>query len=270
MNEERLTRRAIIAIIAVGVVTGVVALLVTMFAVGNVQPTYQAKGVLAMVVPKTVLVPKSASGPTAAETADDAQVREGYAKILDSGQATTVAAQIYKQPRFLAAAATAAGVSPANLTIATSAPAETSPLMEITVTGPSAAAAEAAAASVIKEGSVVVKQVVGPFDLPVLQDPAGSATPANVSASQLLIVALIGGLLVGSGAALIVARARSRSDSEPEYADSGEFRAEQNSGYGPPAAPPGRPSPGPSSNGGGQYGPPRRPAGDPRGQQPPR
>ena len=54
MNEERLSRRSIIAIMAAGLITGVVALLATMFVVGNVQPTYRAEGLVAMVPGKQV------------------------------------------------------------------------------------------------------------------------------------------------------------------------------------------------------------------------
>jgi hypothetical protein len=173
-----------------------------------------------------------------------------------------VAAAIYKQPRFAQDAAGAAGVAPEELVI-TTAPVDQSPLIEISVTGPTAEAADAAAKAVITSAGPVVQQVAGKYDLPILQDPVGTATPANVSASQLLIVAFIGGLLVGSGAALIIARARTRSEEEPAYGDSGEFRAVP-SGYGPP---PGRPMPGPSANGI-NGGPPRHPAGDPRAQRP--
>lgn len=253
MNEERLTRRSIIAIMAAGLLTGVVALLATMFVVGNVQPTYRAEGLVAMVPSKQV--------PAGEQTS--------LLEALSGGQASRVAAEVFKQSKFVDAAAQAAGVSASSLQV-TAAPVDATQLIAVTVTGPSAAAAEAAAKAIILAGTPAVQTVSGgQYDLPIIQDPAGTAVSASVSASQLLIVAFIGGLLVGAGAALIIVRARSRGDDEPEYLDSGEFRAVQGSGYGRPVGPPpGRPVPGPAANGG-PYGPPRRPAGDPRAQQQP-
>ncbi|MDN5859500.1 MAG: hypothetical protein L0H84_12835 [Pseudonocardia sp.] len=253
MNEERLTRRSIIIIMAAGIITGVIALLATMFVVGSVGPAYRAEGLVALVPAKQL----------------PADQQPAYLEAVSGGQAARVAAEVFQQPRFAEEAAKAAGVPVQSLEV-TAAPVETSQLIAITVTAPSAAAAETAVKTIIATGTPVVQQISGPYDLPIVQDPTGTAVPAGVSGTQLLIVAFIGGLLVGSGAALIIARARTRGDDEPEYFDSGEFRAVQG-GYGRPGPPPARQMPGPPGNGvnGGPYGPPRRPVGDPRAQQQP-
>ncbi|WP_281689049.1 hypothetical protein [Pseudonocardia thermophila] len=253
MNEERLSRRTIIAIMATGLVTGVVALVATMFVVGNAKPTYTASALLA-VKPSTQIAP----GDTLSTW-----------EALSGGQTGRVASEVYQQPRFAAAAAAALGLPETDLRVSAGPPPEAATLIQLTVEAPSPQAAEQAAAQIIKDATPVATDVAGGTLIQIItvQDPAGSAVASGVPATQLLIVVFIGGLLVGSGAALIIARARSRGDDEPESFDSGEFRAVQ--GYGRPAGPPapgGRPV-----NGGGPYGPPRRPVADPRvQQQPPR
>jgi len=259
VNEERLSRRSIIAIMAAGLVVGVVALLATMFVVGNAKPTYTASALLA-VKPSTQVAP-----------GDQLSAWEG----LNGGQAGRVASEVYQQPRFSDAAAQALGVAPGDLRVTAGPPPEASTLIKLTVEAPAPQIAEQAANQIIKDGLTTATEVAGGglVQIITVQDATGSAVSSGVPASQLLIVVFIGGLLVGSGAALIIARARSRTEEEPEYYDSGQFPAVQGSGYGRPASPPqGRPvNGGPGNNGGGQYGaPPRRPAGDPRAQQPPR
>ncbi|MGI5125255.1 hypothetical protein ACQEVB_00430 [Pseudonocardia sp. CA-107938] len=262
MNEERLSRRSIIAIMAAGLIVGVVALLATMFVVGNAKPTYTASALLS-VTPS----PAVQSSPQAG---DQLSVWEA----LNGGQAGKIASEVYSQPRFSDAAAQALGVAGGDLKVTAGPPPEATTLIKLSVEAPAPQVAEQAAAQIIKDGQKEATQAAGGtlVAINVIQAPEGTAVSSGVPASQLLIVVFIGGLLVGSGAALIIARARSRSDDEPEYLDSGEFRAVQSSGYGRPVGPPqGRPlNGGPGSNGGGQYGPPRRPAGDPRAQQPPR
>jgi len=259
VNEERLSRRSIIAIMAAGLVVGVVALLATMFVVGNAKPTYTASALLAV-------------KPSANVAAGD---QLSTWEALNGGQAGRVASEVFQQPKWSDGAAQRLGVASGDLRVTAGPPPEASTLIKLTVEAPAPQIAEQAADQIISDATKLATDVAGGtlVQIVVVQDAAGSAVSSGVPASQLLIVVFIGGLLVGSGAALIIARARSRSDDEPEYFDSGQFPAVQSSGYGRPVAPsPGRPvNGGPGNNGGGQYGPPpRRPAGDPRAQQPPR
>jgi capsular polysaccharide biosynthesis protein len=264
VNEERLSRRSIIAIMAAGLVVGVVALLATMFVVGNAKPTYSASALLAITPSKVI------SQPGGAGAGDQLSTWEA----LNGGQAGKIASEVYQQPRWSDAAAQTLGVASSDLRVTAGPPPEASTLIKLTVEAPAPQIAEQAANQIIKDAQATATEVAGGTLVQIIpvQDATGSAVSSGVPASQLLIVVFIGGLLVGSGAALIIARARARSDEEPEYFDSGQFPAVQGSGYGRPVAPsPGRPvNGGPVNNGGGQYGPPRRPAGDPRAQQPPR
>jgi hypothetical protein len=264
VNEERLSRRSIIAIMAAGLVVGVVALLATMFVVGNAKPTYTASALLS-IVPSPVL-----QGP-GAQAGDQLSVWEA----LNGGQAGKVASEVYQQPKWSDAAAQKLGVASGDLRVTAGPPPEATTLIKLSVEAPAPQIAEQAAGQIIVDAKQEAQQAAGGtlVAINVVQPPEGTAVSSGVPASQLLIVVFIGGLLVGSGAALIIARARSRSDDEPEYLDSGQFQAVQSSGYGRPATPPpGRPvNGGPGSNGGGPYGaPPRRPTPDPRAQQPPR
>lgn len=259
MNEERLTRGSIITIVVAGLITGAIALAATMFVVGNAKPSYTATTLVA-IRPGSQLAPGDVLS---------------YWEALNGGQAGRVAAEVFQQRRWVDPAAQAIGVAPADVIVTANVPPEASNLVSVSVETSSPEGAEQAATAIVKAATPVVQQVSGPFEVTEVQSAVGSAKSSSVPAGQLLIVAFVGGLLVGSGAALIIARARSRSDDEPEYQDSGEFRAVQG-GYGRPAGPPppGRPMPGPASNGnaginGGQYGPPRRPVGDPRAQQQP-
>lgn len=265
MNEERLSRRSIIAIMAAGLVVGVIALLATMFVVGNAKPTYTATALLAITPSKVLATPGGTGG-----TGDQLSTWEA----LNGGQAGKIASEVFQQARFSDAAAQALGVAGSDLRVTAGPPPEASTLIKLTVEAPAPQIAEQAANQIINDGRAPATEVAGGTLVQIItvQDATGSAVSSGVPASQLLIVVFIGGLLVGSGAALIIARARSRSDDEPEYLDSGQFPAVQGSGYGRPVTPPpGRPvNGGPGNNGGGQYGPPRRPAGDPRSQQPPR
>ncbi|MDN5861421.1 MAG: hypothetical protein L0H84_22695 [Pseudonocardia sp.] len=230
VDEERLGRRPVIAIAAAGLVTGIVALIATMIVFGNVQAAYQAQGLVAMTVSKKVPPDQT----------------DAYQRAITGGEAGRVAAAIFELPRFVPVAAQAAGVTPESLRI-TAEQVEKSRLVSIAVTAPSPAAAEAAAKAVITAGTPVVQQVWGPFDLPIVQDPAGTAVPATVPVVQLLLVALLGGILVGSGAALFIVRARSRSDDH----DDERFGR-------PPAGPPARPMPSLPPHPAGAQQPPRR------------
>jgi capsular polysaccharide biosynthesis protein len=262
VNEERLSRRSIIAIMAAGLVVGVVALLATMFVVGNAKPTYSASALLS-IIPSAAL-----QGPTA-QAGDQLSVWEA----LNGGQAGKVASEVFQQPKWSDGAAQTLGVASKDLRVTAGPPPEATTLIKLTVEAPAPQIAEQAVDLIIKSATGDATKAAGGslVQINTVQDAGGTAVSSGVPASQLLIVVFIGGLLVGSGAALIIARARSRSDEEPEYLDSGQFPAVQGSGYGRPVAPPaGRPvNGGPGSNGGGQYGaPPRRPAGDPRAQPP--
>lgn len=257
MNEDRLTRRAMLAILVTGLITAGIALAATIFVIGTVQPSYTAKSQVALT-------------PNAQLTPED---KASYWEALGGGQAGRIAAEVFQQDQWKTAAAAAAGVNPSSI-IVTAGVVESTALINVTVETTSPQGAEAALAKIITDATPVVLKVSGPYDLQVVQPAAGTAVSSSISSSQLLIVVFIGGLLVGSGAALIVTRARSRNQDEPEFYDTGEFRAAQGSGYNRPVGPPpGRgPQGGPppnGNNGNGAYGPPpRRPVGDPRAQPP--
>ncbi|WP_232664323.1 hypothetical protein [Pseudonocardia sp. TRM90224] len=275
MNEDRLTRRALITILLSGLATAVVALIGV--AASGVLPdqVYRAQSVV-------VLAPagNAASG-------ENASLWES----LGGGTQSQIAAAIFALPKFQDQAAAAAGVEPDKISV-TAGVVESSVLINIKVDAPTAAAAETAADKIVELARPEIVASIGQFQVNPVQPASGTATPAGIPAGQMLVVVFIGGLLVGSGVALVVTRARSRKQEEavaPAY-ESGEFRLpnsgefrQPNSGEfrlpnppPPPRRAPQRPNERPSERpserpngrpGGpnGAYGgpPPRRPAGDP-------
>jgi hypothetical protein len=266
VNEDRLTRRQMLAILVTGLITAGIALVATIFVIGTIQPTWKASAQLALVPGKQL---PAADQPS-------------YWESLSGGQAGRIAAEVLNQSTWKTAAAQAANVAPEQLTIVAGVVDSTN-LINVTAETTSSDGAVASLQKLLTDATPTVQNVAGPFAVTVVQEPAGTAVASSLPKSQLLIVVFIGGLLVGSGAALIIARARRKSDDEPEFYDTGEFRAAQAGGYrpqagGPPRGPngPGGPPMPPYNNGGpngqnGAYaGPPRRPANDPRPNQPPR
>ncbi|GAA2564260.1 hypothetical protein [Pseudonocardia hydrocarbonoxydans] len=203
MNEQRLTRRQLLWIALTGLATGLVALAVTSYLVGSAEPLYRAQAQVALVPAPTV----------------PAEEVPSYWEALGGGQAASIAAQVLQQPQWAEQAAQTAGVAPADLTV-TAGVVDATSLIDVTAETTSPEAAESALDALITAATPTVQRVSGPYALDFVQSAVGSAQPAGVSATQLLIVVFAGGLLIGSGIALLVTRARRRpEDSAPALAD---------------------------------------------------
>lgn len=199
MNDQGLSRRALLVIAATGLVTALVALLVTHLVVGSEQPTYRATAQVALVPAPTV----------------PAEQVPSYWESLGGGQAATIGAEVLKQSQWLAPAAQAANVAPDQVTVTAAATASTS-LITVTATTTSPQGAEAAATALIQAATPTVQQVSGPYTLQVAQPATGTAVPASIPESQLLMVVFAGALFVGAGVALVVARGRARRQAPEE------------------------------------------------------
>lgn len=197
MNEQRLTRRQLFWIAVIGLVTGAIALASTNYLVGSAEPTYRAQAQVALV---------PAPGIPAEEV-------PSYWEALGGGQAGSIAAEVLQQPQWAEQAAAAAGVDPATLAVTAGVVNATS-LIDVTAETTSPEGAEAALDALIAAATPTVQKVSGPYALDIVQPADGTAEPAGVSATQLLIVVFAGGLLVGSGIALLITRARRRPDDD--------------------------------------------------------
>ncbi|GAY12223.1 hypothetical protein [Pseudonocardia sp. N23] len=257
MNDQGLSRKALLIIAATGLVTALLALLVTHLVVGSAQPTYRATTQVALVPAPTV----------------PAEQVPSYWESLAGGQAATIGAEVLKQTQWLAPAAQAANVAPADVTVTAAATASTS-LITVTVTTTSPQGAEAAATALVQAATPTVQQVSGPYILQVAQPAAGTAVSASIPESQLLMVVFAGGLFVGAGVALVVARSRGRRE-EPAAAEQAPARRVPPPPGGPmngkgnlaPAGVPANVQPGPGNNGPGSNGPggPTSTSGAPKG-----
>lgn len=252
MNDQGLSRKALLVIAATGLVTALLALLVTHLVVGSAQPTYRATTQVALVPAPTV----------------PAEQVPSYWESLAGGQAATIGAEVLKQTQWLAPAAQAANVSPADVTVTAAATASTS-LITVTVTTTSPQGAEAAATALVTAATPTVQQVSGPYVLQVAQPAAGTAVSAGIPEGQLLMVVFAGGLFIGAGVALVVARARARRQ-EPAVVEQAPARRVPP----PPAGPmngnapaPAGVSAGPGAGPGGSNGPggPKSSTGGPKG-----
>ena len=139
-----------------------------------------------------------------------------YWEALNGGQAAHVAAAVFAQPQWLAPAGAAAGV-PASSITTTAGVVESTSLVSVTAETTSERTAEVALDALIAAATPTAKEVSGPFAIIVVQGAGGTAKPAGIQTTQLLTVMFVGGLLLGSGIALVVARARGRrrNDDEP-------------------------------------------------------
>jgi len=252
VNDQGLSRKALLVIAATGLVTALLALLVTHLVVGSAQPTYRATTQVALVPAPTV----------------PAEQVPSYWESLAGGQAATIGAEVLKQTQWLAPAAQAANVSPADVTVTAAATASTS-LITVTVTTTSPQGAEAAATALVTAATPTVQQVSGPYVLQVAQPAAGTAVSAGIPEGQLLMVVFAGGLFIGAGVALVVARARARRQ-EPAVAEHAPARRVPPPPAGPmqgnapaPAGVPAGPGAGPA--GGNGPGGPKSSSGGPKG-----
>lgn len=254
MNDDRLTRPAIMKIVLAGLVTAVVALVATFFVVGTTKSTYTARAQVALVPGKQL-------------PASDVP---SYWEALGGGQAARIASEVFQQSQWRDVGAKAAGVTPSAVTVTAGVVTDTS-LINVTVESTSAQGAEAAADKIIADATPLVVQVSGPFELKVVQSAAGTAVPSSISPIQIYIVVFLGALLVGAGAALMVIRSKARSDAEDDRYSAGEYTPPP-AAYGRPAGPPPRGvneqprgvneprmnERGPMNGANGNYGPPPR------------
>ncbi|MEJ3658052.1 hypothetical protein WEH80_34320 [Actinomycetes bacterium KLBMP 9759] len=220
-----------IVIAAAGLIAGVLAVIVAMGSGVLPERVYRAETVLA-IVPAPVAPPPPTLKPgelppTPAELeAELEEIRAGLWDKISAGTPSTVAAQFYLQTRFKDAAAKAAGVAPDELT-ATSTLLGTSVLIDVKLDAPTASAAETGLDAMVQAANPVVKAMLERYDVKVLQPAVDTAKAAGIPQGQLLLLIFLGGALFGSGIALVVTRARSRSRVEEP----------------PPPVPPRRPPP---------------------------
>jgi len=174
---------------AIGLVAGAV--------VGLLMPistTYHATAQIAM-IPGTNLTTADASG---------------FWDVLTQGQIPRTAAAIYSDPRWVASAASAAGVDPAELSLTAGALPETT-MVSITADAPTAHAAEAAVADLLAKAGPEVTAVLAPFQVRVVSPPNG-ASAVTTSRKQLMLAGALGGLMLGAIAGIGVRWLRSRRD----------------------------------------------------------
>lgn len=208
MNEQRLTRRQLMRIAIIGLVTGLIALAVTFTLVGSTDPLYRAQAQVAL-VPAANIPPEEVPS---------------YWEALGGGQAGNIAAEVLQQPQWAEQAAQAVGIDPATLTVTAGVVNATS-LIDVTAETTSPEAAEAALDALITAATPTVQRVSGPYALAPVQSAVGTAEPSGVSATQLLIVVFAGGLLIGSGVALLVTRARRRPEDTGSSTSDDEWSA---------------------------------------------
>jgi hypothetical protein len=202
--DDRLTRRALVAVVLSGLLAAGLSLAVTAIVVGGSMQKYRATAQLALV-----------PGPQV-----PAEEVPSYWEALNGGQAARVAAAVFAQPQWLAPAGAAAGVPASGITT-TAGVVESTSLLSVTAETTSERAAEVALDALIASATPTAEEVSGPFAIIVVQSAGGTAELAGIEATQLLTVVFIGGLLLGSGIALVVARARGhrRNDDEPRLED---------------------------------------------------
>lgn len=176
-------------VVAVGAVIGmVVSVLAASLLIGHLQK-FTAQATLAM-LPASYI-------PTSEAAA--------YWEVLNHGQATRSAAIVLGQGSWLDAAATAAGVSPSELTLSAGAVRDTT-LIEVTVEAKSPEAAEAALSAVLYDANGPATTVSGPFRLEVVKPPAGSTQSLGPTGLQVFSSAAMLGVIVGAGIGFVVSR----------------------------------------------------------------
>ncbi|MUL64001.1 hypothetical protein BOO86_05950 [Mycobacterium sp. CBMA 234] len=157
-----------------------------------VSTTYRATAQIAMV-------------PGASLTTADTSA---YWEVLTQGQVSRTAAAIFSDPRWLASAASAAGVGASDFTLTAGAIPDTT-MVSITADAPSARAAEAAVDDVLNHAMPEVTTILAPFQVRVVSPPT-AASPMTTSRTQLVLAGALGGLLLGAAAGIVVSWLRSR------------------------------------------------------------
>ena len=129
-------------------------------------------------------------------------------EVLTRGQVSRTAAVLYNDPRWLPAAANAAKVPQADLSISAAALPDTT-IVVVTVVAHSAAAAEAGLNDVLNRAPPNVTSLAAPFAVKVMWPPEGNALPLpSPRRSQFAAAAGLGGLLIGAGGGWLLARSR--------------------------------------------------------------
>jgi hypothetical protein len=188
MTQEWLRGRALGVVVLTAVLGAVIAAGAALGAQSMSAPRYRAEMQVALVPGRQVPPPVVAD----------------YWEALSRGQAARIGAEVLAQRRWMAPAAQSAGVPVDSVSTSAGAVGDTT-LINVAAEAGSPAAAEAAVGTVLREARPLVEQVSGPFSLEVVQDPGGSAVRLGTSRTQLLAVAAIAGLLIGTGAGLLVA-----------------------------------------------------------------
>jgi hypothetical protein len=181
-------RRVVVAGILGAVLASVLALIATSFG----ATTYRAEADLAV-------LPSSAVSPDQAPA---------FWEALSRGQVPRTAAEIFNQPRWLAAAARAVGSPSSSLTMTAGVVPDTT-LVKVTLAADSRSAAERGLRVVIDAASPLASSAAGPFVLVGVYGPEDTAAPVGSSLGTLLPIAALGGLLIGGGVAVMIVRWRS-------------------------------------------------------------
>lgn len=133
-------------------------------------------------------------------------------EVLTRGQVTRTAAIVYDDSRWLSPAATAAKVSPDDLTLTAAALPETT-ILTVTVTASSAKAAETALYNVLVAATPEVSSLAAPYFVKVLWPPENSAHPEpSPGRTQVAAAGAVGGLLAGGGFGWLILRRRGGTD----------------------------------------------------------
>lgn len=132
-------------------------------------------------------------------------------EVLTRGQVTRTAAIVYDDPRWLISAAKAAKTRADELTLTAAALPETT-VLQVTVTAPTASAADAALSDVLTTATPDVVSLVVPYEVKVLMPPPNSASgvPAP-SRVQTAAAGALAGLLIAGGVGWLVDRRRHRA-----------------------------------------------------------
>ncbi|MCG7596286.1 hypothetical protein [Mycobacterium sp. PSTR-4-N] len=188
-------RRLVVAVLAlIGAVLGA---LVAVLAVPGAS-RYSASANVALL---------PAPGLTTAEASS-------FWEVLTRGQVTRTAALVYDDPRWLSPAADAAKVPRGELSMTAAALPDTT-ILTVTVTGPSAQAAETALGSVLTVATPEAASLATPFDVKVLWPQQNSAYPEPAAGrTQVAAVGAFGGALLGAGVGWLLQRRR-RGEQQP-------------------------------------------------------